>query len=239
MEGQIVLIVGGTGGIGTACARRLGSEGATIIVAGRNVQKIDELVEELGEEDIEAYGLEVEVTDLPSVSKMARDVIEEHDRIDVLINAFGRAAIKPTLDTRPETAKELIDTNVYGTFLVTQTVLRYMETERKGRIIMFPGIVGKRPMKNAAVYTATKHAIAGFTRSLVKEQKRGYVKYTLLYFGGVATGMWDDENVDVKVRKDKMLSPGDAAQAVYYALDQPQQSAVNEIVVQPESHQLV
>lgn len=239
MEDQKILIVGGTGDIGRACAHRLGSEGATVIITGRDEEKIDDVVKELKQEQIDAAGIEVEVTELASVSKMARDVVEEHGRIDVLINAFGQAVMKPMLDTRPQTAEEIIDVNVYGTFLVTQTVLRYMQTEREGRIIMLPGILGKHAMKNASVYTATKHAVAGFTKSLVKEQKRGYVKYTLLYLGGVATSMWDDERVELKVRKDKMLSPDDAANAVFQALNQPQKAALNELVLQPESHQMV
>lgn len=239
MEDQKVLIVGGTGDIGRACAHRLGREGATIIIAGRNKEKIDNVVDALEDKEIEAEGVEVEVTELASVSKMARDVVERHDRIDVLVNAFGQAVMKPMLDTRPQTAEEIIDVNVYGTFLVTQTVLRYMQTERSGRIIMLPGILGKHAMKNTSIYTATKHAVAGFTKSLVKEQKRGYVKYTLLYLGGVATSLWDDERVDMKVRKDKMLTPEDAANAVFQSLNHPQNAALNEMVLQPESHQMV
>ncbi len=238
MDEQTILIVGGTGDIGSACARHLGKQGATIVIAGRNVQKVETLVEELKKQEVDAHGVEVNVTDLPSVSKMVRDVIEAHEQIDVLINAFGKAAIKPMLDTRPQTAKEVIDTNVYGTFLVTQTVMRYMSTERKGRVIMLPGIVGRHSMKNASVYSASKHAVTGFTKSLVQEQKRGYVKFTLLYLGGVATQMWDDDDVEVKVRKDKMLSPQDVARAVQYAVDQPQESAINEMTIQPESHQV-
>ena len=239
MEDKIILIVGGTGDIGQACARHLGEQEATVIIAGRNREKVDSLVEELKTDEIDAYGVEVEVTELPSVSKMARDIIEEHGRIDVLINAFGQAVMKPMLDTRPQTAKEIIDVNVYGTFLVTQTILRYMETERQGRVIMLPGILGKHSMKNASVYTATKHAITGFTKSLIQEQKRGFVKFTLLYLGGVATQMWDDERVTMKVRKDKMLTPEDAARAVEFAISQPQKSALNELTLQPESHQEV
>ena len=239
MKNKIVLIVGGSGGIGSACGRMFGKAGAKVVLAARNQEKAEETAKKINGSGGDAYVIGVDVTDLSSVSKMVREVTEDLGAIDVLVNAFGTAVIQPLLDIKPEEAKEMLDVNVYGTFLVTQTVVRYMATEKKGRVIMFPGSVGKYPMKNSSVYSASKFAITGFTKSLVEEHKRSGVKFTLMHLGGVDTPMWDSDTVDMRVQKDKMLNPEEVAKSVYYAANQPEGSVLNEITIQPESHQMV
>lgn len=239
MKDKIILIVGGSGGIGQACARIFAKGGATVVLAARNKEKADEVASEINKGGGKAYVIGVEVTELPSVSNMVREVTEDLGAIDVLVNAFGTAVIQPLLDIKPDDAKEMFEVNIYGTFLVTQTVVRYMATEKKGRVIMLPGSMGKYPMKNSSVYSASKFAVTGFTKSLIGEHKRSGVKFTLMHVGGVATPLWDNPKVDMRVRKDKMLTPREVAKAVYYAANQPEDSVLNEMVLQPESHQMV
>ena len=239
MEDKIVLIVGGTGGIGRASADLFAKAGAKVVLAARDKQKAEEKAKEINDNGGEAFAIEVNVTDLSSVSDMAREVTEELGDIDVLVNAFGLGMIQPLLDIKPDEAKEVFDVNVYGTFLVTQTVTRYMATAKKGRVIMLPGILGKAVMRNSSVYSASKYAVTGFTKALVEENKRSGVKYSLLYLGGVATDFWENPNIDMRVQKDKMLTPEQVAKAVYYSASQPDDSVLNEITIQPESHQMV
>ena len=239
MKDKTVLIVGGSGGIGQACGKIFSKVGAKVVLAARNKEKAEKTAEEINANGGDAYVIEVDVTDLASVSKMAREVDEELGGIDLLINAFGLGLIQPLLDINPDDAKEVFDVNVFGTFLVTQTVYRYMKTNKLGRIIMFPGILGKNVMKNSSVYSASKFAVTGFTKALVEEQRRPEVKFSLLYLGGVNTKFWDDDRVQMRVKKDKMLTVEEVAKAVYYAASQPGSSVMNEIVIQPESHQMV
>jgi len=239
MKDQVVLIVGGSGGIGQASAELFAKAGAKVVLAARNKGKAEEKAKQINDSGGEAYVIEVDVTDLASVSAMAREVNDDLGQIDVLVNAFGTGLIQPILDIKPDHAKEVFDVNVYGTFLVTQAVMRYMVTNKKGRVIMFPGILGKSVMKNTSVYSASKYAVTGFTKALVEEQRRGDVKFSLLYLGGVDTDFWENPNVDMRVQKDKMLTTQEVAKAVYYAASQPAQSVLNEIVIQPESHQMV
>lgn len=239
MEDKVVLIVGASGGIGSASADLFAKAGAKVVLAARDKSKIEEKAKQINDDGGEAFVIEVDVTDLGSVSSMAREVEENLGQIDVLVNAFGTGLIQPLLDIKPDDAKEVFDVNIYGTFLVTQTVARFMATKKQGRIIMFPGILGKAVMKNTSVYSASKYAVTGFTKALVEEFRRGDVKFSLLYLGGVATDFWENPKVEMRVQKDKMLSPDEVAKAVYYAASQPDQSVLNEIVLQPESHQMV
>ena len=239
MKNKVVLIVGGSGGIGQASADLFARAGAKVVLAARNKSKAEEKAKEINDSGGEAFAIEVDVTELASVSKMTREIEENVGEIDVLVNAFGLGMIQPLLDIKPDDARELFDVNVFGTFLVTQTVVRYMTTNKKGRVIMFPGILGKAVMRNSSVYSASKYAVTGFTKALVEENKRSGVKFSLLYLGGVATDFWENPNIDMRVQKDKMLTPEEVAKSVFYAASQPDQSVLNELVIQPESHQMV
>lgn len=239
MKDKTVLIVGGSGGIGSACGRVFARAGAEVVLAARNTDKAEDVAKEINDSGGQAYVIGVDVTDLASVSKMAREITDDLGAIDVLVNAFGTAVIQPLLDINPNEAKDMLDVNVYGTFLVTQTIVRYMASEKKGRVIMFPGSVGKYPMKNSSLYSASKFAITGFTKSLTEEHKRSGVKFTLMHLGGVDTPMWDSDTVDMRVQNNKMLSTEEVAKSVYYAANQPDGSVLNEITIQPESHQMV
>ncbi|MCP9290585.1 SDR family oxidoreductase [Gracilimonas sediminicola] len=239
MENKIVLIVGGSGGIGSATAKRFAKENAKVILASRNKANVEKVAKDINDNGGEAFAIEVDATDEASVKKMTEEIANQLGKIDVLINAFGQGIIQPFMDINPADAKEIIDTNVYGTFLVTQTVMKNMKEDERTSVVMFPGTMGKYVMKNASVYAASKFAIQGFTKALVEEQRRGNTRFSLLYLGGVDTPFWDDDRVNMKVKKDMMLTPDEVAEAVFYAVNQPSGSVMNEVVIQPESHQLV
>lgn len=239
MKDKIVLIVGGSGGIGSASAKRFAKEGAKVILAARNKSKAEEVAKEINDSGGEAFAIQVEATDQTSVSHMAKEIEENLSKIDVLINAFGQGLIKPFMDIDPKDAQEVINVNVYGTFLVTQTVMKHMNTDDTTNVVFFPGTMGKYVMKNASVYVASKFAIQGFAKSLIEEQRRGKTKYSLFYLGGVDTAFWEDVRIDMKVKKEMMLTTEEVAEAVFYAVNQPSGSVMNEVVIQPESHQLV
>ena len=239
MKDKIVLIVGGSGGIGSATGKIFAKAGAKVVLAARNQQKAEKVAKEINDSGGEAFVIGVDVTDLASVSTMTREVTEDLGSIDVLVNAFGQGIIQPLLDIKPDDARQMLETNVFGTFLVTQTVVRHMATEKKGRVIMFPGTLGKYAMKNSSVYAASKFAVTGFTKSLIEEHKRSGIKFTLMHLGGVDTPFWDGKHIDMRVQRDKMLTPEEVGKAVYYAANQPADSVLNEITIQPESHQMV
>ncbi|MEO1023673.1 MAG: SDR family oxidoreductase [Bacteroidota bacterium] len=240
MRGKTVLIVGGGGGIGSECAYLFAKSNANVVIAGRDQAKLNQVATGIKDQGGEVTAQTVDVTDVNSVTQLVEHTVSTYGPIDVLVNAFGQGLIMPIKDIDPEQAKEVIDVNVFGTFIVTQTVLKYLsQGDEPASVIMFPGTMGKYIMKNASVYSATKFAIQGFTKTLTEELKRDNVNFSLLYLGGVATPFWDDERVTMRVKKDYMLDPKEVAKAVYYAAKQPKGSVMNEVVIQPESHQLV
>ena len=239
MKDQIVLITGGSGGIGQASADLFAKAGAKVILAARNTTKAEAKAAQINSNGGECFVIHLDVTDPNSVVTMIQTIENDLGSVDVLVNAFGTGIIQPLLDIKPEDAKEVIDVNVYGTFLVTQALVRHMASHKKGRIIMFPGILGKAVMRNSSVYSASKYAVTGFTKALVEEHKRSGIFFSLFYLGGVATDFWENPVVSMRVQADKMLTAAEVAKAVYYAASQPQGSVLTEISLQPESHMMV
>lgn len=239
MENKVVLIVGGSGGIGSAAAKEFANAGAKVVLAGRDKTNAEAVAKEINENGGDAYAIQVDATNTTSVKNMAQEVENGLGKIDVLINAFGKGLIQPFREINPNDARKVIDINVYGTFLVTQTVLMHMKEDVSTNVIMFPGTMGKYVMRNSSVYAASKFAIQGFTKALVEELKRDKVKFTLFYLGGVDTPFWDDEQVNMRVKKEMMLSPVAVAKSILSAVNIPEGSVVNEVVMQPESHQMV
>ncbi|MCH8494597.1 MAG: SDR family oxidoreductase [Balneolales bacterium] len=239
MKDKVVLIVGGSGGIGSATAKLFAKAGAKIVLAARDKDKAEEVAKSINNNGGEAFVIQVDVTELSSVFEMVDTVVKELGQIDVLVNAFGVGLIQPIMDVNPKSAKNVFDVNVFGTFLVTQTVMRYMISRKEGSIVMIPGILGKAVRKNSSIYSASKYAVSGFTKALVEESRRTNIKFSLLYLGGVATDFWDNSEIDMRVQKEKMLTADEVAKAIYYACTQPGQSVLNEMVIQPDSHQMV
>ena len=238
MKNQTVLIVG-AGGIGAASARLFSRAGANVVISSRSKAKAETLAAELNASGGNAYAIEADVTDPASVAALADTVQRELGSIDVLVNAFGVGMIQPLADSDPASIKALMDVNVNGTIFTTQAVLRHMVAAKKGTIIMIPGILGKHVMKNSSIYSASKFAVSGFAKALVEEHRRNGIKVSLLYLGGVATPFWENPEIGMRVQADKMLTADEVAKAIYYACSQPESSVLNEIVMQPESHQLI
>lgn len=238
MTNLVVLIIG-CGGIGTSVARLFSRAGAKVVVSSQNLTKAEHLVRDLNAAGGDAYAFEADVTDAASVATLADTVQRELGQIDVLVNAFGSGMIQPLADSDPARIRELLAVNVNGTIFATQAVLKHMVAAKKGTIILIPGILGKHVMKNSTIYSASKFAVAGFGKALVEEHRRNGIKVSLLYLGGVATPFWENPDIGMRVQADKMLTADEVAKAIYYACSQPESSVLNEIVMQPESHQLV
>lgn len=239
MKDQVVLIVGATGGIGQATATLFAKAGAKVVLAGRNRAAAETLASTLNGAGGEAYVMDVDVTDPASIDRLVQEVVTNLGAIDILVNAFGVGIIQPIADASLDDIKRILDVNTLGTILMTKAVIPHMAERKSGKVIQIPGIIGKHVMRGSSVYSASKFAVAGFTKALVEDHKRDGIGFSLLYLGGVGTPFWDSDIVQMRVQKEKMLTAEEAAKAIYYAASQPQPGVLNEMVIQPDSHQMV
>ena len=239
MLNKVVVVVGATGGIGSALVPKLAESGAKLVLVARDADRLDELVRSLEDDyatdyEIEAISIPTDITQYAQVELMVQKAIAQFGQIDVLINAAGAGVMKQFLRIEPQELDQMLDLNLKGNFYTSQAVANVMKDRKIGHICNVIGILGKHPMAMASAYCASKFGVVGFSKSMADELRRFGIKVTLFYFGGIDSPFWD--NVSLKVDRSKMLTTETAANAIMFALSADPQAVPMEINIQPESH---
>lgn len=232
MQNKVVVIVGATGGIGSAVAHKLADAGATLVLAARDSTRLDDLAAQLP--TTEVLAVPTDITQLPQVETLMQKAVEHFGQIDVLINAAGAGILKQWNKLEPADLDAMLDLNLKGSFYTSQAAANVMKDRKSGHICNVIGILGKHSMAMGTAYCASKFGVVGFSKCMADELRRYGVKFTLFYFGGVDSPFWD--NVSLKVDRSKMLSTETAAKAIMFALSADPQAVPMEINIQPESH---
>lgn len=235
LKGKIVFLAGATGGIGSAAARLLHQSGARLHLCARNTEKLQRLAQQLGLSAQQVHQFDMQ--DLSDVSAMARQIMEQEGRVDIFINALGIGILKPAEQLTLQQFEEVIQVNLIGAFALLQAFLPYMKKEGRGLVIHLPGVLGKVPMAGAAAYAASRYGLMGMLQSVREEVKRTSIRFTNVILGGVDTPFWDP--IDLRVQREKMITPEDAARAIWFLCQQPESGVVSELVLQPFNHQAI
>jgi short-subunit dehydrogenase len=235
MQNKVVVVVGATGGIGSALVPKLAESGAKLVLVARDADKLAELARNLEDDyDAEAIAIPTDITKYVQVEAMVQKAIAQFGQIDVLVNAAGAGVMKQFLRIEPQELDQMLDLNLKGNFYTSQAVANVMKDRKIGHICNVIGILGKHPMAMAAAYCASKFGAIGFSKCMADELRRLGIKVTLFYFGGIDSPFWD--NVSLKVDRSKMLTTETAANAIMFALSADPQAVPMEINIQPESH---
>lgn len=237
LTGKTALIIGAGRGIGRCVAESFARDGANVAIAARDEAEILELEYKLEtHHNARVLALATDATVAADVKTLVDETVNKFQTIDFFVYAAGKGILKPFAELAPEDFDDLINVNTRGAFLALQAVLPIMEKQKSGRVAVIPGILGRAPMANASGYSAAKYALTGMIKCLALEYKRAGVKFSLLHFGGVDSSFWD--NITMRVQRERMLSVDAAANAVYFAVTQPGDGVLGELILQPESHQL-
>lgn len=225
-----VLITGASSGIGAAVAKELAARSWPLALAGRSKEKLQAL-------GLAATLLPGDLT-LPGVAeKTVAEAEQALGSLDVVIHSAGIGLLKPAAETTDAEFTRVMNVNARAAFLVLQAATKAMAARKMGLILTFPGILGKAPMKNASAYCASKYALTGMVKCFAQEYARSGVRFGLFHFGGVDTPFWDA--LGVNFQRDKMIPVETAATLVLQAIDAPNHLVLSEVVLQPESHQLI
>jgi NADP-dependent 3-hydroxy acid dehydrogenase YdfG len=237
MKDKVVLIIGGGSGIGHALSAKLAEHGAKLVIAARTFPEIESAAMEARQLGAQATAIAADVTDGREVRDLVASTVAEHGRLDMVYYGAGIGILAPTLDLTESALHTMLNVNLMGLFHTIQAALPTMLGNGGGHFVIPVGILGRHVMRNSAGYSASKFAVVGMVRAIAEEYNRKNIRFTLLYLGGVNTGFWD--NIDMKVQREKMLSPEEAAGAAFYAMQAPSNGVISEIVMQPESHQFI
>ncbi|MCA1995388.1 MAG: SDR family oxidoreductase [Coleofasciculus sp. S288] len=235
MHDKVVVVVGATGGIGSALARKLAVEDTRLVLAARDSDRLATLVSQLpttAQKPI--LTVPTDITQPQQVKTLMEKAVVQFGQIDILVNAAGAGVMKQYNKVEPDDLDAMLDLNLKGSFYTCQAAAEVMKEKRFGHICNIVGILGKHSMAMASAYCASKFGVVGFSKCMADELRRYGIKFTLFYLGGVDTPFWDA--ISLKVDRSKMLTPETAANAILFALKADPQAVPMEINIQPESH---
>ena len=186
--GKVVLVTGGGSGIGLATAKAFAAEGATVVVAGRDEQRLASAVKEIG---APASAVTVDVTDSADVAQMVATVVERHGGLDVAVNNAGiLGSPAPTADLDEDAFGAVIGTNLTGTWLCLKHEVAHMRAHGGGAIVTMASNIGAHGrLPNMAAYAASKAAVSVLTRTAARDHIADGVRINAVSPGATATDM--------------------------------------------------
>jgi len=172
LDGKVAVVIGGGGGIGRHLAQGLVQYGAKVVIASRNLEKLEKVAEEIRSAyNADVTALQVDITDEESVSRLRDQVLSKYGTVDILVNSQGYNAKSPAAEFPTQQWDTLFDVNVKGTMLTCREFGKIMIEKRKGKIINISSVRGARATKWAGNlgYCTTKSAVNMITKALAAE----------------------------------------------------------------------
>ncbi|MDT3411650.1 SDR family oxidoreductase [Kosakonia cowanii] len=227
---KIILLTGASSGIGEATARRLVQAGHHLVIGARRIERLQALRDELGNIDC----LAIDVTQAEDLAKMAQFALQQHGRIDVLINNAGVMPLSPLAALKMEEWRQTIDVNVHGVLNGIAAVLPTMQQQRAGQIINVASIGAHAVFPLSAVYCASKFAVRAISDGL--RQESDCIRVTVVSPGVVASELADhitDASAKASMEGFRRIAlPAEAiADAIAWSIEQPDSVDVSEIIV--------
>lgn len=234
---KVVLVTGASSGIGEATVRLLAAHGHRVVIGARRVDRIAAIAAAIRDAGGEARFQKLDVTSLESFQSFARIAVDEFGSIDVLINNAGVMPLSMVAELRVDDWNAMIDVNLKGVLHGIAAVLPVMREQRSGHVVNVASVSGHRVDPTAAVYCATKFAVRALSEGLRQESRD--VRVTV-----VSPGLTRSEltlgipNAGIRGAVDQMMAesslPAEAvAEAIAYAISQPANVDINEVVLRP------
>jgi len=239
IEGKVVVITGASSGLGEATARLLSAQGASVVLGARRTDRLKSLADELTARGGKALAVTTDVTQREEVQRLVDRAAQTCGRIDVMINNAG--LMPQSLFERLKIGEwdRMIDVNIKGVLYGIAAALPYMKEQKAGHIINVSSVAGHKVGPGTAVYAATKHAVLALSEGLRQEVKPYNIRTTVISPGAVATELPDsvtDPAAGERIRKfyAEVAIPADSfARAVTFAMSQPDDVDINEILFRP------
>jgi NADP-dependent 3-hydroxy acid dehydrogenase YdfG len=242
IAGKVIVITGASSGLGEAAARRLAADGAKLVLGARRVDRLKALCAELGFSEDAAIA--TDVADPLQVKALVDSAVAQHGRIDVLVNNAGLMPHSPLERGKIEDWDRMIDVNIKGVLYGIAAALPHMTRQRSGHIINVSSVAGHRVGKNNAVYCATKTAVRVISEGLRQEVKPHNIRTTIISPGAVQSELPQsiteaDVAAGIADFYEKFAIPADSfARMVAFAIQQPEDVDVNEILFRPTAQEL-
>jgi clavulanate-9-aldehyde reducatase len=238
LAGRVAAVTGASSGIGAATAAALSRAGATVALAARRRDRLEELAAELeGPNSVH----EVDVSDEQQARSFIVDAHSQHGALHVLVNNAGLMLLGPVTSADPADWRRMLDVNLWGLLVCTHAALPLIAQSGGGDVVNVSSVAGRRADAGAAVYNMTKFGVHAFSEALRQEALHSGVRVTVVAPGFVETELQGHNTDPVVVSAmerarehiGEVLQPEDIAEAIVHAVTRPPHVCLNEVVVRP------
>jgi len=239
LQNKAAIITGASSGLGAASARALSAKGVRVVAAALDQEGLDAIVSELKANGGEAVGRVSDVTNLEDMKALAQFAQDSFGSVDILINNAGLMLFSTWVDLAVDDWEKMINVNIKGYLNGVAAVLPFMLKQKSGQILNMDSVAGHQVGPSAGVYSATKFFVQAMTESMRKELGVQHGVRVNTVSPGVTNTGWADKVTDPAGRKAAQelnkiaIAPDDIGKAVVYALDQPANVTVNEVIISP------
>jgi len=232
LEGQTALVTGASSGIGRATANVLAREGASVAVAARREDRLEEIASQIGSDHgVETLVLPTDVSEEDQVERTVETAVEEFGGLDVVVSNAGVSHLQPVAEMETEKFDSMQQVNVYGTFFTARAAIPHLR-ESRGNLVVVGSFSGQHPNSAHPVYSATKWWTRGFTKGLAGQIGSDDVAVTLVNPSEVRTelgGSGDRRPTKDRYDPGEITEPEDVAETVAFAAKQESPNSVTEL----------
>ena len=246
LTGTAALVTGASSGIGAATARQLAALGASVAVAARRRDRLEDLAAEIEEAGGTALAIEADISVRSEAQNAVDQTVERFGQLDILVNNAGLMLLGPVVGADPEEWDRMIAINVHGLLHTTHAALPHLlkaaEDSPRGvaDIVNISSIAGRVAWNGYGVYNLTKFGVNGFTESLRQEITQRHVRVGVLEPGGVDTELGSHNTLEVRgemidpfYQQTEVLAPEDIADGVAYMVTRPRHASIAELWIMP------
>lgn len=242
IAGKVVVITGASSGIGAETARVLAGAGAKVVLGARRRDRLEKLAKAMANEGGTAVFEVTDVTRRAEVDRLVKRATDQFGPVDVMINNAGLMPVAPMAMVRVDEWDQMIDVNIKGLLYGIAAVLPAMKQRGKGHIINIASVAGHKVVPNFTVYCATKHAVRAISEGLRAENPD--IRVTIVSPGLIATEL--ENSTKAEGFRDQIkafyaqgaISPKAIADAIAYAIGQPDEVDLNELLIRPTTQEL-
>jgi NADP-dependent 3-hydroxy acid dehydrogenase YdfG len=240
LDGKVAVVTGASSGIGEATVRALAAEGAAVVAGARRKERLDGLVEEITRDGGKAIAVESDVTDERQAHDLIQRAVEEYGRIDILVNNAGVMLLSTVGKGLSDQWRQMFEVNVLGLLYATDAAIGHMKEQGAGHLVNISSVAGRKVTRDSSgVYAGSKHAVGAISEGLRQELLEDNIRVTVVEPGAVETELTDhitDEDAKEGLSgllQLEILQSEDVANAIAYAVTQPERVSVNEILLRP------
>jgi NADP-dependent 3-hydroxy acid dehydrogenase YdfG len=240
LDGKVVVVTGASSGIGEATVRALAAEGAAVVAGARRKERLDGLVEEVTQDGGKAIAVECDVTDEEQAHDLIQRAVEEFGSVDILVNNAGVMLLSTVGKGLSDQWRQMFEVNVMGLLYATDAAIERMKEQGSGHLVNISSVAGRKVTRDSSgVYAGTKFAVNAISEGLRQELLEDNIRVTIVEPGAVDTELphhITDEDARESLGgllKLERLQAVDIANAIAYAVTQPERVSVNEILIRP------